>query len=321
MESAIGVSASQFREARAALNGVALRTPLIDAPYLTTQVGVSVRLKPEYLQPIGAFKIRGAFTALARLSDADRQRGVITHSSGNHGQAVAMAAVHFGIRAVIVMPAGAPLIKVEGVRRHGAEIVFVEHPATERVSRTEEIIAQEGLTLIAPYEHPDVICGQGTIGLEIVEDAEDIVAIVAPIGGGGLLAGIAAAAHALRPSVQVVGAEPATAASFSAALAAGTPVPLEHTESIADGLLAREVGRVPFAILHSVVDTAITVSDEEIVSAMRVLYRTMGLRIEPSGAVGVAAILSGRWTPPGPTAIVVTGGNIDPILFRDLVTA
>lgn len=316
-----GWSLADIREARTALEGIALRTPLVEAPGLTARAGVPVHLKCEHLQPTGAFKIRGAWTALSRLRESDRQAGVITHSSGNHGQAVACAARRAGVRAVVVMPASAPAVKVEGVRRHGGEVVFVERPATERATRTAELVASEGLTFIPPYEHPDVILGQATVGLEILEEAPDTHTILSPIGGGGLLAGIATATRALETSTEVVGVEPSGAASFTAALAAGRPVTLDTTASMADGLLARATGTIPFAALAGTVRQSATVEEEDIAAAMRWLARTMGLRIEPSGAVGVAAILAGRWIPSGPTVIVLSGGNIDPDFFHQVVSA
>jgi len=314
-------SLADIREARAALAGIALHTPLVAAPGLAARVGVPVHLKCEHLQPTGAFKIRGAWTALSRLSESDRRAGVVTHSSGNHGQAVACAARRAGVRAVVVMPASAPAVKVEGVRRHGGEVVFVERPATERATRTAELVASEGLTFIPPYEHLDVILGQATVGLEILEDAPDTHTIVAPIGGGGLLAGIAMAAVAVGTGTTVVGAEPAGAASFTAALAAGHPVTLDTTASLADGLLARATGTIPFAALDGVVQEAVMVEEDDIVAAMRWLAHTMGLRIEPSGVVGVAAVLSGRWVPRGPLVLVLSGGNVDPDLFHQVVSA
>lgn len=314
-------SLADIREAETALAGIALRTPLVEAPGLAERVGVPVHLKCEHLQPTGAFKIRGAWTALSRLSESDRRAGVITHSSGNHGQAVACAARRAGVRAVVVMPASAPAVKVEGVRRHGGEVVFVERPATERATRTAELVASQGLTFIPPYEHADVILGQATVGLEILEDAPETRAILAPIGGGGLLAGLATAAESAGTGTAVVGVEPAGAASFTAALAAGRPVTLDTTASMADGLLARATGTIPYSVLDGVVREAVTVEEDDIMAAMRWLARTMGLRIEPSGAVALAAVLAGRWAPRGPTVIVLSGGNVDPDFFHQVVSA
>lgn len=307
-----------IREAAGRLRGVATRTPLLDVRALSARVGVPVRLKAEHLQPIGAFKIRGAYNAIARLSPPERARGVVTHSSGNHGQAVAYAARLLGVRAVIVMPSGAAQVKVEGVRRHGGEVVFVSVPA-ERESRAAELAAAEGLVPVPPYENPDVIAGQATCGLEILEDWPEVGTILVPVGGGGLIGGIARAVAALRPDLRIVGVEPTGAAKLAAALGAGRPVRLERTSSLADGLLPLAVGQLPFAQLAGVVREAEAVTEEELAGAVRFLYREAGLRVEPSGAATTAALLAGRIRPTGPTAAVVSGGNVDPGVFESLV--
>jgi threonine dehydratase len=216
---------------------VALRTPLLEVPALAAIVGVPVALKCESAQPIGVFKIRGAYNAIARLAERGGARGVVTQSSGNHAQAVAFAARQFGLRAVVVMPESTPSIKVEGVRRHGGEVVFAGRVRSpEQLERAEAIAASEGLVMIPPFDHPDVVAGQGTVGLEILEQRPDVETILVPVSGGGLLAGICVAVQALAPQVEVVAVEPAGAAKLSAALAAGEPRTLEHTESLADGL-------------------------------------------------------------------------------------
>ncbi|HEU4828358.1 MAG TPA: threonine/serine dehydratase [Gemmatimonadales bacterium] len=308
------VSADSIREAAGALAGVAERTPLLPLPDL----GGSAWLKAENRQPIGAFKIRGAFTAVRRLSDADRARGVITHSSGNHGQAVAFAAKHFGIPAVIVMPADAPRVKQEGVRRYGGEIAIVEH-RSERVARCEAIAAERGLVSIPPYEHADVIAGQATCGLEILEDLAGVTTIVVPVGGGGLIAGIASAVRHFSPSVRVVAVEPTGAPKLARALEAGKPVRLEDPQSIADGLLPPAIGTLPFEVLRGIVTEAVQVSDEEIAAAVRYLHHAAGERIEPSGAAATAALLAGRIRSPGTVVAIASGGNVDPEIFERLV--
>lgn len=313
------ITLEDLREAAEALAGIAERTPLIEAPLLSERLGVLVRLKCEQFQPMGAFKMRGAYTAVARLAPDRRDVGVITHSSGNHGQAVAYAARAFGIRAVIVMPAGAAETKVAGVRRFGGEVVFVQDPA-DREPTARGIAERDNLTLIPPYEYRDVILGQGTCGLEILEDAPDTATILAPIGGGGLLAGIAAAVRAVRPATRLIGVEPETAAKLTAALSAGGPAPIERGRSIADGLLPVSVGTLPYRFLRPVVREAIQVSESEIGEAVRFLYRCMGLRVEPSGAVPVAAVLAGRAPAAGPVVLVLSGGNVDADLFARLVS-
>ncbi len=318
MTAAVAPSADGIRGAAAALRAVAPPTPLVEAPALSRRAGVPVFLKCEQFQPIGAFKVRGAFTAISRLDEAARARGIVTHSSGNHGQAVAFVARHLGLRAVVVMPRTAPPVKVEGVRRHGAEIEFVEPVSSARMARADELAAG-GMTLVPPYDHPDIILGQATCALEILEANAGIGTLLVPVGGGGLLAGSCAAVQAIRPEVRVVGVEPAGAPKLSAALAAGEPVSTGTARSIADGLLPLAIGRLTFRLIQPVVQEAASVSDDEIGEAMRVLYWEAGLRVEPSAAVGVAALLAGRVRPVTPTAVILTGGNVDPELFRRLV--
>jgi threonine dehydratase len=246
-------------------------------------------------------------------------RGVVTQSSGNHGQALAYAARAFGLRAVVVMPGSAPQIKVDGVRRYGGEVVFAGTVRSlEQQQRAEAIEREEGLVLIPPYDHPDVMAGQGTCGLELVEQCPDVDTVVVPVSGGGLLAGISVAVTGLKPSIRVVAVEPEGAAKLSAALAAGAPLTLERTESIADGLLTRSIGRLTFPIIQRVVREVVRVSETEIAGAVRYLHREAGLRVEPSGAVTTAAILAGRLRLSEPTVAVVSGGNVDPDLFHRL---
>ena len=312
------VSLEALRSAAKGLEGIAVRTPLLDAPALSHRLGAPVALKCEHLQPIGAFKIRGAYTAVSRLSPESRARGVITYSSGNHGQAVAFAARLLGIRAVVVMPERAPAIKVEGVRRYGGEVVIAGNSSAERWERARALAEERGLAMVPPYESLDVIAGQGTCGLEILEEWPAVGTILVPVGGGGLIAGIAAAVSALNPTVRVVGVEPVGAAKLARALEAGRPVQLERTDSLADGLLPLSVGELPFAVLSGVVRESILVSEDEIAAAVRFLYREMGLSPEPSGAVTTAAILSGKAPTSGPTAAVISGGNVDPDLLERL---
>ena len=311
-----------FREAASGLDGVAVRTPLLDAPGIAEAAGVPVWIKPELLQPIGAFKLRGAFTAVRRLPDGVRARGLVTQSSGNHGQAVSWVAKHFGIRAVIVMPESTPQVKVDGSRRWGGEVVFagaVRGP--EQLATAERIAADEALTMIPPFDHPDVMAGQGTIGLELADQLPELSMVLVPVSGGGLIAGISAALAELRPDVEVVGVEPAGAAKLSAALAAGRPVPLpEPGRSMADGLLSRQIGALTWPVLSRHVRRAVTVTEEEIGAAVKILYHSLGLVVEPSGAVTTAALLARRVVPAGPVVAVASGGNIDPALLERLVS-
>lgn len=306
-----------IQRAAAALQGVAVRTPLVTVP-ASALPGPAVALKCEHLQPVGAFKVRGAFTAISRLSEAERSRGVVTHSSGNHGQAVAFVARHFGVRAIIVMPADAPAVKVEGVRRHGGEVAFVTDRA-QRQARCEELAAEHGMVIVPPYENPDVIAGQATCGIEILEQMPDVETIVVQVGGGGLIAGIASAVHAVKPEVEVVAVEPEGAPKLARALAAGRPVRLETAVSIADGLLPFQIGTLPFEVMGGIVRRAVQVSDDEIAAAVKFLHDRVKLDVEPSGAAAFAAILAGRIERTGPTVAVVSGGNVDPDLFQRLV--
>src|SRR5215217_584525 len=278
------VSLKELQAAAQGLRGVAVETPLLSVPGLEAHAGTPVRLKGEHLQPIGAFKVRGAYTAISRIPPEERLRGVITYSSGNHGQAVAYAAQRLGARAVVVMPERAPAIKVEGVRRLGGEVVIAGNSSADRYTKAQQMADAEGLIMVPPFESLEVIAGQGTCGLEILEQYPSVETILVPVGGGGLIAGIAAAAAALKPAVQVIGVEPAGAPKLTAALQAGGPVKLDHTESLADGLLPLSIGSLPFGILSGIVRQSVLVEEEEIVAALRFLYHEGGLTVEPSGA-------------------------------------
>lgn len=312
------ITRDDLRRTAEALRGVAVRTPLVESAELTRRFGAPVWVKCEQLQPIGAFKLRGAYTAISRLAPEERARGIITHSSGNHGQAVAYVARHFGVRAVIVMPENAPVVKVEGIRRHGAEIVFTTRK--EREARAQALIAEQGLVMVAPYDNVDVIMGQGTCAYEIFEDQPGVTMIVSPVGGGGMIAGTCAAVRAIKPDVVVYGVEPARSPKLTAALQAGHPVPFEPVETLADGLVPPSIGHITFAVLRPVIRGAVALSEEEIAAGVRFLFHSMGLRVEPSGATPVAALLAGKVVPSGPAALILTGGNVDPALFQRLVS-
>jgi threonine dehydratase len=292
---------------------------MVETAGLSRRLGVPVWLKCELWQPMGAFKVRGAWTAITRLSDQAKAKGILTHSSGNHGQAVAFVAQRLGLRAVIVMPKTAPQVKVDGVRRYGGEIVFSEANTSARLEKAAEVQAAQGLTMVPPYDDPNIVLGQATCAFEILEREPGIRTFLAPIGGGGLLAGTCATVQARAPGARVVGVEPEGAAKLSAALAAGQPTKLERTGSIADGLLPLSVGALTFEYIRPVVKEAVRVSDEEIGQAVKYLWHEQGLRVEPSGAVGVAALLTGRIRPETPTAVILSGGNVDPALFSTLV--
>lgn len=316
------MTAEAVRAAAKALAGIAVRAPLLDAPFLARVTGHPVRLKAEQRQPMGAFKIRGAMTAAALLSPAERARGLVTSSSGNHGLAIAYAGRHFGVRAVIVMPESAPRIKTEGIKRLGGEVVFAgKLRSPEQMARAEQFVREEGLTLIPPYDHPDVVAGQGTVGLEIAEDWPEVTDVLAPVSGGGLLAGTCLGVHAMLPGARVWGVEPAGAAKLSAALAAGHPTTIPAVDTICDGLRTPTIGELTFPIIQAQIAGVAQVTDAEIVAAMRLLKGELDLTIEPSGAVTVAALLHGKIRPAGPAAAILSGGNVDAETFQRLVAA
>ena len=314
------VSLSAIRDAAKRIQPIARRTPVLDVSDLA---GRPLWLKCEPQQPGGAFKIRGATNMLMRLSPDALKRGVITFSSGNHGQAVALAASRLGAPAVIVMPKTAPAIKIAGVKRWGAEVVLEGSTSVERRTRAEEIAAVRGLTMVPPFDHEWIVEGQGTCGLEILEQVPKVGIVVVPIGGGGLASGVAAAIKQSRPDVRVVGVEPAGAAKMTASLAAGHPVTLESTKSIADGLMPVRPGDVTFEHVKAYVDQVVTVDDALIARAALWLFHEAKQVVEPSGAASVAATL---WPSDGSlladrTAVVVailSGGNVAPETLAEL---
>ncbi|TLW91049.1 threonine ammonia-lyase [Saccharomonospora piscinae] len=314
------VTLADIRAAADRIRPAVVRTPLLPCAFQRFQHS-PLWLKPENLQPIGAFKLRGAHNALARLDADARRRGVVAYSSGNHAQAVAYAAAKEGITAHIVMPEATPAVKIENTRSYGAEVVLVES-AAQRESAAYEIVAERGAVLIPPFDHPDVIAGQGTIGLEIVEDDPHVDVVLVPVSGGGLASGIATAIAALSPRTKVIGVEPELAADAREGLRAGTPAdwPLElRNRTIADGLRSQP-SELTFAHLRASLHDIVTVAEDEIREAMAVLARSARLVAEPSGAVPVAAALfHAAELPPGRTVAVVSGGNVDPALLADVL--
>lgn len=290
---------------------VAVRTPLLPADAVSAQVGVDVWIKPEVLQRGGAFKFRGAYNFLSHLDPAERARGVIAPSSGNHAQAVALAAKLYGVPATVVMPTTVTPAKRGGAERLGARVVLAGKTTADRMARAEELVREQGLTLVPPYDHPVIIAGQGTVGLEVAHDLPTVDTVLVPVGGGGFSAGVATAIKLCLPNARVVGVEPAGAPKLSRARAAGKPVKLEHSGGIADGLLAVEIGHVTFAHHQRYLDDVVTVDDAELRGAMRLLLDRMKLVVEPSGAITIAALMSGAFVPRGPTVAVLSGGNIE----------
>ena len=310
------ITAQEVREAAEGLRGIAVRTPLRYVAELDAW------LKLENLQPVGAFKIRGAYNAVRRLPAAARAKGVITYSSGNHGQALAFAGKQFGVRSVVVMPETAPPVKVAGVKRWGGEVVFAGRTSDDRHRKAEEIAAREGLAIVPPFDHRDIVAGQATVALEIVEDLPDVRTVFVPVGGGGLISGVVEGLALAGSAATVWGVEPAGAPKLHRSLAAGAPARLERTASIADGLITLTVGAVPFAVLQAHRDRVggvALVDDDRIREAVHFLHRRCGLTVEPSGAATTAALRSGAVTPPPqrPLVLVVSGGNVDPALLAD----
>ena len=297
---------------------VAVRTPLLPADAISDLVGRPIWIKPEMLQRGGAFKFRGAYNFLSNMDPDIRRRGVIAPSSGNHAQAVALAAKLFGVPATVVMPTTVTAAKRTGAERLGARVVLAGTTTADRMAGAEELVLREGLTLVPPYDHPVIIAGQGTVGLEIADDLPNVESVLVPVGGGGFSAGVASAIKLRLPNARVIGVEPAGAPKLSRARAAGKPVKLEHTGGLADGLLAVEIGHLTFAHHQQYLDDVVLVDDASLRRAMRLLLDRMKLVVEPSGAITVAALLEEKFTPRGPTVAVLSGGNIEWDGLREL---
>ena len=313
------VTLRDLEAAARVLAPVAVRTPLLPADALTELVGGPISIKPEMLQRGGAFKFRGAYNFLSRMDPDIRARGVIAPSSGNHAQAVALAAKLFGIPATVVMPTTVTPAKRGGAERLGARVVLAGTTTADRLARAEELVLAEGSTLVPPYDHPIIIAGQGTVGLEIADDLPNVDAVLVPVGGGGFSAGVSSAIKLRLPNARIIGVEPTGAPKLSRARAAGKPVKLEHSGGLADGLLAVEIGHLTFAHHQRYLDDVVLVDDAALRRAMRLLLDRMKLVVEPSGAITVAALLEGKFTPRGPTVAVLSGGNIEWDGLRELL--
>ena len=313
------VDLADVRSARELLAGVVTTTPVAGARALSELAGGPVWLKCENLQRTGSFKIRGAYTRLHRLDPGQRARGVVAASAGNHGQGVALAAGLLGIRATVFMPDGAALPKVDATRGYGAEVHLVGATIEESIAAALDHSARTGAVLVHPFDHPDVIAGQGTVGCEILEQVPDVRTVLVATGGGGLLGGVAAAVKGLRPDVTVVGVQAAGAAAWPQSLAAGEPRGLTAMRTIADGIAVGRPGDVTYPQVASLVDDLVTVEEDELSRALLHLLERAKLVVEPAGAAGVAALLAAprRW--PTPVVTVLSGGNVDPLVLLHVI--
>jgi threonine dehydratase len=317
-------SLAEFEAAAQGLERVISHTPTLPSRALSDLLGETVVLKMENLQRTGSFKIRGAAYRLSRLTAEERARGVVAASAGNHAQGVALAAQALGIPATIFMPLGVPVPKLLATRGYGAEVVLEGETVATSLRLAAEFSERTGAVLIHPFDHRDIVIGQGTLGLELLADAPDVDTILIGIGGGGLIAGVAAAAKAAATragrTVRVIGVQAENAAAMVPSLAAGYPVAIETQPTIADGILVAQPGVVPFEIIRELVDDVVTVTDDDIARAILVLLEQAKVVVEPAGAVGVAAILAGKISGTGKTMAVLTGGNIDPLLLQRVVS-
>ncbi len=317
------ITLDDVRLAQRRVRGVALRTPLVACP--RGEEGRLLYLKAENLQPTGAFKLRGAYNKISSLSPDERRRGVVAHSSGNHAQAVSFAARSLGVRAVIVMPRGAARVKVDATAAFGAEVLFVGDDSAERVRKAEELAAEHGYVPVPPYDDETLMAGQGTVGLEILEDLPDVETVLVPVSGGGLIGGVAAAIKLSRPEVRVIGVEPELAADARESLRSGELVefPAERVaRTVADGLRVRKLGAAPFEHILAFVDDMVAVNEAEILDSMRRIALHTRLVAEPSGAVTFAAHLFHRDELPATrlNVAVVSGGNVEPDLLSQVLT-
>ncbi|WP_409048396.1 threonine ammonia-lyase [Microbacterium sp. HA-8] len=315
---------AEFEDAAAELHGVIGHTPLELSQHLSDVLGVPVHLKLENLQRTGSFKIRGATYRLSRLSAEERARGVVAASAGNHAQGVALAAQELGIAATIFMPLGVPVPKLLATRGYGADVILEGATVETPLRLAAEFAERTGAVLIPPFDHRDIVVGQGTLGLELIDDLPEVETILVGIGGGGLIAGVAAAvkgrAAAEGRTVRIIGVQAENAAPYPLSLRAGHPVEVETRPTIADGILVARPGDIPFGIIRDLVDDVVTVTDDDIARALLVLLERAKVVVEPAGAVGVAAILAGKVQAQGPTIAVLSGGNIDPLLLQRVVS-
>ncbi|MFD4415383.1 threonine ammonia-lyase [Streptomyces sp. NPDC058476] len=313
------VTLDDVRGAQKMLTGVARMTALEGSRYLSQLVGAPVHLKCENLQRTGSFKLRGAYVRIAGLLPEERAAGVVAASAGNHAQGVALASSLLGVRSTVFMPTGAPLPKVAATRDYGAEVRLHGQVVDETLAAAQEYAAETGAVFIHPFDHPDIIAGQGTVGLEILEQCPEVRTIVVGIGGGGLAAGVALAVKSIRPDVRIVGVQAEGAAAYPASLAAGRPVSIENPATMADGIKVGRPGDVPFRLIEELVDEVRTVSENNLSSALLLCLERAKLVVEPAGASSVAALLREPGAFEGPVVALLSGGNVDPLLMQRIL--
>ena len=315
------LSLADIEAARQLLTGVVVTTPMEESRPLTASLGVPTFLKCENQQRAGSYKVRGAYTRISRLTPAERSRGVVAASAGNHAQGVALAGGLLGCQVTVFMPEGAPLPKVAATKRYGAAIEYAGNTVDDALAAAREFADRTGAILIHPFDHPDVIAGQGTVGLEILDQCPEVETIITAVGGGGLISGVAVAAKALRPSVRVIGVQAAGAAAYPPSLAAGAPTKLANCATIADGIAVQRPGDLNFLHVEKLVDEFVTVTDDELSAALLVLLERHKMVVEPAGGAAVAALLAhgDRLRPAGPVVAILSGGNIDPMLLLRVI--
>jgi threonine dehydratase len=318
-----GPSLAVIREARARVAAVVSTTPMEDSRFLSETLGHPVHLKAENLQRTGSYKIRGAYNLLAQLSEADKARGVVAASAGNHAQGVALAARELGIAATIFMPLGVALPKLQATRGYGADVVLHGAIVDETLQAAADFAQRTGAVLIPPFDHPEIVAGQGTLALEILDQVPDVANVVVPIGGGGLISGIATVFAQLAPelgrTVRVIGVQAQNSAAYPPSLEAGAPLTIATLPTIADGIAVARPGALNFEIIRRTVDEVVTIEDDETAKAIVVLLERAKLVVEPAGAVGVAALLAGKLDLEGPTVVILSGGNIDPMIMERII--
>jgi threonine dehydratase len=320
----VGPSLADFQEARERVAPAVQLTPMESSRYLANILGSPVFLKCENLQRTGSYKIRGAFNRLSLLTDEEKARGVVAASAGNHAQGVALAARTLGIKATIFMPIGVALPKLQATKDYGADVVLRGHTVDEPLRAAAEFARTTGAVLIHPFDHADVVAGQGTVGLEILDQRPDVDTVIVPIGGGGLISGVASAIKQRAAldgrAVRVIGVQATNASAYPISLKKGVPTEITMTPTIADGIAVSRPGELNFEIVREMVDEVVTVSDDDTAQALLVLLERAKLVVEPAGAVGVAAILSGQVQASGTTVVILSGGNIDPLVMERIIS-